>query len=173
MVKKLLTSVGLLSFLIFVGLYILGNMSKTGKPPGLLSGRLAPCPHTPNCVVSEPSQDETHHISPLGYPNALKEKPMNFLKQVIQDLDGEISISDTNYMAARFTTTFFGFVDDLECRHDKANRTIHLRSASRVGHSDFGANRKRVALISGLFFMRVHEVTPQQTLSHSTLPSPS
>jgi len=43
--------------------------------------------------------------------------------------------------------TLFGFVDDLEIRIDAEVSVIHLRSASRVGKSDLGANRKRVEMI--------------------------
>jgi uncharacterized protein (DUF1499 family) len=35
-----------------------------------------------------------------------------------------------------------GYVDDVEFR--KTETQVHVRSASRVGHSDMGANRKRV-----------------------------
>lgn len=73
-------------------------------------------------------------------------------------------------MAAIFTSKFFGFVDDLECRIDQANHTIHLRSASRVGHSDFGANRKRVALITTLFQHKINTDVPR-ILPPSTNPT--
>ena len=33
---------------------------------------------------------------------------------------------------------------DLELRMDKENGLIHVRSGSRVGYSDIGANRRRV-----------------------------
>jgi uncharacterized protein (DUF1499 family) len=38
----------------------------------------------------------------------------------------------------------FRFVDDLELRLSVDDGRIHIRSASRVGNSDLGANRKRV-----------------------------
>ena len=40
--------------------------------------------------------------------------------------------------------TRLGFVDDLECLLCPAARVIHVRSASRTGHYDFGVNRARV-----------------------------
>ena len=40
--------------------------------------------------------------------------------------------------------TRLGFVDDLECRLCPAEGVIHVRSASRTGIYDFGANRARV-----------------------------
>jgi uncharacterized protein (DUF1499 family) len=36
------------------------------------------------------------------------------------------------------------FVDDVEFLFDDTNKKIHVRSASRVGYSDMGVNRKRV-----------------------------
>ncbi len=146
---------------------MLVNMSKNQKPPGLLSERLAPCPDSPNCVVSEMFEDDSHFIPPVRYPATIAEDSMDLFKQVIQEIGGEITIEEEGYMAATFTSTFFGFVDDLECRIDKTNHTIHLRSASRVGRSDFGANRKRVERISTLFHQRINtaapEIRPQST----------
>jgi len=37
-----------------------------------------------------------------------------------------------------------GFVDDVEFLLDPAARTIHVRSASRLGRRDFGVNRERI-----------------------------
>jgi uncharacterized protein (DUF1499 family) len=36
------------------------------------------------------------------------------------------------------------FVDDVEFRYDAAAEVVHVRSASRIGRSDLGANRKRI-----------------------------
>ena len=38
----------------------------------------------------------------------------------------------------------FRFVDDINVILDADAELIHIRSASRVGHSDFGVNRKRI-----------------------------
>jgi len=43
-----------------------------------------------------------------------------------------------------------GFVDDLEFYFSKEN-VIQVRSASRLGYSDFGVNRKRVEKLRELF----------------------
>ena len=161
MIRMILIIVVVISSLILAGSFLLGNMSKNKKPPELLSGRLAPCPDSPNCVVSEIVQDDSHYISPVHYPVAITENSMNLVKQVIQEIGGTITIEENTYMAATFTSTIFRFVDDLECRDDKANHTIHLRSASRVGHSDFGANRKRVKRISALFHQRINTAEPK------------
>ena len=43
--------------------------------------------------------------------------------------------------------TWLGFADDVECRLCRADGVIHVRSASRLGYYDFGANRMRVELL--------------------------
>jgi uncharacterized protein (DUF1499 family) len=40
-----------------------------------------------------------------------------------------------------------GFIDDVELLYDRKKQLIQVKSASRVGQSDFGANRKRVELL--------------------------
>lgn len=49
-----------------------------------------------------------------------------------------------DYLHATFTSLVFRFVDDVEFYVDSEARLLHYRSASRVGHSDFGVNRKRM-----------------------------
>jgi len=62
---------------------------------------------------------------------------------------GAIQVQDGDYVHATFTSAVFRFIDDLELRRE--GRIVHVRSASRVGHSDLGANRKRVAAIQLAF----------------------
>ena len=45
---------------------------------------------------------------------------------------------------AEATSLIFRFVDDVNVILDKQSGFIHIRSASRMGHSDFGVNRKRL-----------------------------
>jgi uncharacterized protein (DUF1499 family) len=167
MLKAIFTILVVISLIVLARFYMLGNTSKTGKAPGLVSGRLSACPDKPNCVSSEIADDHSHYISPLRYPASMSEETMDLIKEVLQEVGGEITAEEGAYISATFTSAFFGFVDDVECRNDKANHTIHLRSASRVGHSDFGTNRKRVAFISSLFHKRVNtakqEMTPTNT----------
>ncbi len=66
------------------------------------------------------------------------------LKQVIQAQGGKLVEDKEDYLHATFTSTLFRFIDDLELSLDENNKLIHIRSASRVGHSDLGQNRKRV-----------------------------
>ena len=49
-----------------------------------------------------------------------------------------------DYLRYEFTSFVFRFVDDVEFLIDQDTKLIHFRSASRVGHSDLGANRRRM-----------------------------
>ena len=48
------------------------------------------------------------------------------------------------YLYAQFTTRWMTFVDDLELWVDPVNNVVQVRSASRLGESDLGANRARI-----------------------------
>jgi uncharacterized protein (DUF1499 family) len=49
-----------------------------------------------------------------------------------------------DYLHAEFTTFLLRFVDDVEFFAEEGAGVIHFRSASRLGHSDFGVNRRRM-----------------------------
>lgn len=61
--------------------------------------------------------------------------------------------SKPNVIEATFTSSLFGFVDDIVIRIRASNGGSHidLRSVSRVGQSDLGANAARIAAFSDLF----------------------
>ena len=136
--------------------FILGVMSKSGKAPGLIDGRLSQCPDKPNCVCSE-QKTASHYIEPLVIPENLTFDIFPALKNTIQEMGGHIEIESDNYIAATFSSALFGFIDDLEIRIDSMQKVIHIRSASRVGHSDMGVNRKRAELFKNLYIQRVSE----------------
>ena len=54
---------------------------------------------------------------------------------------------DTDYRQYVFTTALMRFRDDVQFQLDRDARLIHFRSASRVGHSDLGMNRRRMEQI--------------------------
>jgi uncharacterized protein (DUF1499 family) len=100
--------------------------------------RFAPPPKSPNCVSSraEPS-DAEHHVAPLQGVR-LEDAKAWLLSQprtVLVEEDGD-------YLRFEVTSRIFRFTDDLEL-HQEGDQ-LHVRSASRVGYSDLGANRKRV-----------------------------
>lgn len=148
--------------IIFVGIVILvliyfmyqGRVSRSGEAPGLSGGVLSPCPGSPNCVCSEHRQDSEHYIEPFEVRGGDISRAMKNLVEVIRELGGNVEAEGENYVAATFSSSVFGFVDDVEIRADAQAEVIHVRSASRVGRSDLGANRKRVELIRQRFLAR-------------------
>jgi len=128
-------------------------MSMTTRPPDDLlaaSGRLAPCPESPNCVSSL-AEDKNHQIAPLAVHGTADAA----LERVIQTIEAmtraRIVTSGEGYLHAEFSSRLFRFVDDLELLYDDNVPGFQVRSASRAGYSDMGANRKRVeALRAGL-----------------------
>lgn len=112
-----------------------------GKKPnnlGVKDGKLAACPGTPNCVSSQ-SEDAKSKIEPLPGV-AIAE-----IKQVVSGMERTTIIEETdNYLYAEFKSNLMGFVDDVEFYLDSAANVVQVRSASRLGQSDAGINRKRV-----------------------------
>jgi uncharacterized protein (DUF1499 family) len=113
---------------------------------GVNEGKLAPCPDSPNCVVSQ-GGDENHTISPISYDgdrSAVREK----LLQVLAVVSGTKIVKQTdNYIRAESASRLLGFVDDLEFYLPEAEKVIQVRSAARLGESDLGVNRRRLEQI--------------------------
>ena len=104
-----------------------------------------PTPNKPNCVstMADPS-DTVHYIEPLLYTIEKAEAIELLLDVLGKEPKVRIKIRTTSYLHAEFKTAFWGFTDDVEFYFPDTERLIHIRSASRIGYFDFGANRKRV-----------------------------
>ena len=115
-----------------------------GKRPdnlGVNNGKLAACPGTPNCVSSQ-SGDDKFKIEPLASVSLAQ------IKSAIEGMaGGKIVEEKEDYLYAEFTSKLMGFVDDVEFYADKQKNVIQVRSASRLGKSDLGANRQRIEAI--------------------------
>jgi uncharacterized protein (DUF1499 family) len=142
--------VALLLAAIVIYFFVLGVRSKTGAAPGMVNGELTQCGTKPNCVCSEQREQNDFYIEPLALKDGANE-PLAMMKTVLLDMGAELITETDTYLATTFTSGIFGFVDDLEVRWDQDNSVLQLRSASRVGHSDLGANRKRVERVRDLF----------------------
>ena len=62
----------------------------------------------------------------------------------------KIITSTDDYLHAECSSAVFGFVDDLELHLRRGENLIAVRSAARLGHGDFGVNRKRVEQLRAL-----------------------
>lgn len=112
--------------------------------------QLAPCPQSPNCVSSQ-SRDNAHKVEPLRFETS-GDQAWRRVRQTIVSLPRAHVVEDTaGYMRVEWRSAVMNFVDDVELVLDDANKTIHIRSASRTGYWDFGVNKKRVEQIRSQF----------------------
>ena len=108
---------------------------------GALPERLIDCPASPNCVSSQGDDDE-HHIAALalgGDPELLRPRLVAAREAMPHT---RIERAEGPYIHATATSALFRFVDDVELLIGP--EVVEVRSASRVGKSDLGVNRKRV-----------------------------
>ncbi len=154
--------------LILMGTFSMGIYSHKTPELGLIHGKLSPCPDKPNCVCSEgETADVQHSIQPLSTEGIDHAAAWASLIDAVQANRGSVQQNSGAYLHATFTSSFFRFVDDFEARLDVDNRAIHIRSASRVGHSDMGVNRKRVEKIRLAYDKILHKAHEEQTRSAS------
>ncbi|MCP3870747.1 MAG: DUF1499 domain-containing protein [Gammaproteobacteria bacterium] len=103
---------------------------------------ISPCPDKPNCVTSL-QVGSSHYVAPLkfeGPPESARKKLLAVINQLPRT---QVVENSGNYLRVTFTSLVFRFKDDVEFQFDENAGVIHLKSASRVGYSDFGANRRR------------------------------
>jgi uncharacterized protein (DUF1499 family) len=138
--------------LLFFGISILFTGCSGTRPGnlGVKNGMLAPCPGTPNCVSSQ-SLDQEHAIKPLIYAGTASAAHDKLKKIVLGMKRAEIITDTDNYIYAESTSAVWRFVDDVEFWIDEDAKLIHIRSASRLGKSDLGVNRKRMEEIRALW----------------------
>ncbi|MEW6331531.1 MAG: DUF1499 domain-containing protein [Pseudomonadota bacterium] len=105
--------------------------------------RLAPCPDSPNCVSSD-AADAAHRVAVLTLAMPA-EAAWQQITDTVKSLARTTVIQTTgDYLRAECRSAVFRFVDDLELELRKGEGVVAVRSASRVGYSDFGVNRRRV-----------------------------
>ena len=121
----------------------------TGTPAalGVEEDHLLSCPDSPNCVVSQGETDEEHGIAPIEYTSD-RETARELLLKVLTVVPRTEVIEETDdYIRFASTSRLLGFVDDGEFYLPEDESVIHMRSASRMGESDLGVNRRRLEQI--------------------------
>ena len=110
----------------------------------LASDILPPCPDSPNCVSS--LADGDHHVAALAGKDS-RDASLAALASALDSLPRvDWQQAGEDRIEATFTSLVFRFVDDVTLLVHEDGR-IDVRSASRVGHYDFGANRRRVEML--------------------------
>jgi uncharacterized protein (DUF1499 family) len=100
--------------------------------------------------VSTQATDEGHAIAPYRYRKSRAEAKES-LKAIVQAMSRTTLVAeDESYLHYEFTSLLLRFVDDVEFLFDDESKTLHFRSASRVGYGDFGVNRRRMEELRSL-----------------------
>ena len=133
-----------------------GCVHPAGKPLGVSAGKLTPCPSSPNCVSSQAdASDARHSIAPIAFTGAAADA-MQRAKQALLAMPRTKVVADRpDYLRVECRSHLWHFVDDLELVPDESRHVLDVRSAARVGHSDFSVNRERVEAL------RAKLATPQ------------
>jgi uncharacterized protein (DUF1499 family) len=120
------------------------------KDLGVKEGRLKRPSLSPNSVSSQANLYPDHRQKDYAAISAFEAGPdatasLQKIERILQAMRGvRIVDRQADYLYAQCQTPLLRFTDDLEFWLDRASNTIHVRSASRLGQRDFGANRKRV-----------------------------
>jgi len=75
----------------------------------------------------------------------------NQLESIMKKFGAKLIFKEKNYYHYSVSTTIVGYTDDVEFLIDAENKRIEVRSSSRLGTSDFGANRKRIEQLRKIF----------------------
>lgn len=123
---------------------LMGGGNTVAEPSlGVTNGKFAGCPASPNCVSSDAPQGD-HWIDPLR----LRVDPATAWRKLEVALTTLPRITVVTradgYLHVEARSLVFRFVDDVEFHLRPAEGEIAVRSASRVGYSDLGVNRRRV-----------------------------
>lgn len=121
-------------------------LSCSGKRPsdlGVSDAGLAPCSSSPNCVSSDAS-DAAHRVEAFSLV-APPDVAWRVLREAVAALPRTTVVDENeSYLRAECASALFGFVDDLELHLRASDDLVAVRSASRLGYSDMGVNRRRV-----------------------------
>ena len=106
--------------------------------------KMASCPLAPTPPTACAATSREDFIAPFKLkvppPQAWKA-----LEQVLAETPRvKVVMRTDQYLHAEFTSAMLRFVDDVELNLRSEAAIIAVRSASRVGYYDFGANRSRI-----------------------------
>ena len=124
--------------------------SRKPESLGVVDGRLAECPSSPNCVSTQTAL-ERHGMAPIPFSGSAEEAMQRVRKVIAGMPRARIVTAEGDYLHVEFRSAVFRFVDDVEFLVDPDEKVIHFRSASRVGYSDLGVNRRRMEQIRAAF----------------------
>lgn len=148
---KILWYLMLLVLLLAAGLLVAGQVGLlSGNVPanlGVTGGRLSPPAKTPNSVSSQAAL----YIAPFSYSGD-GGMAMARLASLLEKSERTVIVTRRpDYIHAQCSTALLKFTDDVGFWLDRQNNVIQIRSASRLGRSDFGVNRARLEAFRARF----------------------
>lgn len=118
------------------------------------SGQLEKCSNSPNCVSSEDSRPlwSTSRLTVKGPADTEWPRLISVIERMPSARIVErIERTEGRYARFEFVSRVFRFVDDLEVFWASGDSSVQVRSASRVGTWDIGANALRVRAVRKVF----------------------
>ena len=159
----MLKTLGLIAAVVVVGLpaaaLVAGQMNMlSGRRPqdlgardGLLKPPVAASWNSVSSQAARHPHTDYHEIAPLRYQGDAH-AAFDRLAGIVATMPGATVVTlQPSYLYAEFQTPLLKFVDDVEFLLDQPAGVIQMRSASRLGSKDFGANRKRLEAIRQRF----------------------
>lgn len=123
------------------GKSIAQGISKVGG-----SSQLGDCSTEPNCQGSESTRSDQK--TDRFEVSQSADQAIKTLAGIVSAISGTAIVEQTErYLHATFTTSLMGFVDDVEFLLSDDQKTVQVRSASRLGKNDLGANAARITLL--------------------------
>ena len=130
-----------------------GCSVKVAGNTGLRHGKLFECPIYQTAFHRKRQRKTIRLIQ--SYNVSFSEAKQELLSVISSLPRTKIIDNNDRYIHVTFTSRLMRFVDDVEFLFDDTNKQIHVRSASRVGYSDLGVNRKRVEDLRKRFYERL------------------
>ncbi|BFM49266.1 DUF1499 domain-containing protein [Marinomonas sp. THO17] len=117
---------------------------------GVTNGQLKVCPESPNCVSTQADPaDQEHYVEPFVYSGSRKDIQLRVEALMLEQ--GAKMVKNTfGYVHFEVKSDIVGYIDDVEFYFPEGDSVVHIRSASRLGYSDFAINRDRVRQIKNL-----------------------
>lgn len=132
----------LVAVLVLAAVWLANALAPVPAHVGHTGGALRPAPGRPNWVASF-SDEPARRVEPFRFEGDAA-AALARVKAAALAAGGRLRAETPDYLHFTFTTPLLRFVDDVEFVLDREARVIHVRSGSRVGHSDLGTNRRRV-----------------------------
>lgn len=151
--SKIITLIIVVIVLGLFGRWAISFFSASRVATGLSSDEagnatLASCNGSMNCVSST-ATTKNNKVEPFKVSTPVTDT-IDVYAELITAMTGTAIVDRrSNYLHATFKTRLMGYTDDLELLLDE-NNALQVRSASRLGKSDLGANRKRVEHLRSL-----------------------